>query len=89
MRFLLRHHANAINNRAHRITKSTASTVISNSGKMRSLVKSDRLVSRIITSHIAFAAIDAHVLLVKIINISLSLWLLCLKPHLLMLLFDY
>lgn len=60
--FQLWDHLNAINDGTDTHTQSAASTLIRNVRNMGFRVKSNRLVSAVVASHIAFATIDTHVL---------------------------
>lgn len=60
---LLRYHSpDAINDRANGQTQITSSTIVRDQWKMRLGIKSDSLVSRVVTCHITLATINAQVL---------------------------
>ena len=58
---VLLHHGDAVNDRTHTQTQGTPGTVRGHRGEVGLGVKGYRLVARVVTDHVTFATVDAHV----------------------------
>ena len=61
VRVVLLHHGDAVNDRTHTQTQGTPGTIRGHCREVGLGVKGYRLVARVITDHVTFAAVDAHV----------------------------
>lgn len=57
---LARYHAYAVDDRTHRQTESTASTVFGHTRQMSLWIECDRLIAAVVAGHVALATIDTH-----------------------------